>query len=342
MNISVRTIGCTGIVLIAVAAGYIPIPSLNVPELAQQADLIVVGQITSVTPKEFHTAEIAGQTVRVQTMHGEMHVDQTLKGSINSSRVEFIFELPDAPVGYKSISPSSYRIAFLNKTQSGYSLTSAYYPTLCAVPGVRANGTDILANLSRQLDGVLERAGSNYQEKREALNALKTLKTPIANAALKRALEDKALDLRLLASAALLERNDISGLSIGESVLTTRSEAVPDYLLHNIAYAISEGMRDPRAVPTLGKLLRLPNVETRRAAASALWHTASHAAAPFLATALEDGDFEVRYYAVIGLAEIADQPEWHPNMEVFRAEEGKYLQHWREWSLLNHMAAQAH
>jgi HEAT repeat protein len=215
-------------------------------------------------------------------MHGKMHVDQTFKGSINSPSVEFIFELPDAPIGYKSISPSSYRIVFLNKTQSGYSLTSPYYPTLCAGPGVRASGTDILANLSNQLDAVLESAGGNYQDKREALNALKTLRTPIANAALKRALGDKALDLRLLASAALLERNDISGLSIGESVLTTKPEAASDYLLHNIAYAISEGIRDPRAVPTLGKLLQLPNVEARRAAASALWHTGAHSAVPFL------------------------------------------------------------
>jgi hypothetical protein len=51
-----------------------------------------------------------------------------------------------------------------------------------------------------------------------------------------------------------------------------------------------------------------------------------------LATTLDDTDFEVRYYGVTGLAEISGQLEWHPNMEVFRAEEARYLRHWRDWA----------
>jgi HEAT repeat protein len=139
----------------------------------------------------------------------------------------------------------------------------------------------------------------------------------------------------LVVSAALLERNDISGLPISEDALTKQASTVPGYLIHNLDYAISQGVHDDRAIPVLARLLLLPEVETRRAAASALWHTHSRSAVSGLIQALNDEDFEVRYYGVVGLAEITGELEWHPNMEVFHQDETKYLQHWREWSNAN-------
>ncbi len=340
MQISVRAIRCTGIVVFAIVAYCIPIPTLNVLDLTQQADLIVVGRIISITPQDSHTTEVAGQTTRVQTMHGEMRVDQILKGSISSPSVAFTFDLPDAPIGYKSMTPSSYRIVFFSKKQGEYSFTSPYYPSLSAVPGLPVSGTDTLDNLTSQLRWVIESARTGFQQKQDALGALKTLDSSAATAALRRALDDRSIELQLVASAALLQRDDISGLAIAEAALTKRPPAIPDYILHNVAYAISQGVQDARAVPTLARLLRLPEIETRRAAASALWHTHSALAEPGLATALNDQDFEVRFYGVAGLAEITGQSGWHPNMEVFHEDEIKYLQHWRDWVRANYPVQQ--
>jgi hypothetical protein len=50
-----------------------------------------------------------------------------------------------------------------------------------------------------------------------------------------------------------------------------------------------------------------------------------------LATALDDDDVEVRYTAVMGLAETTGQKGWGPSMPAFVEDEQRYLQYWRDW-----------
>lgn len=324
------------LVLFGAITVAIPVPVLDVADLAERADLIAVGQIVSVTQENSQTVDIDGVPTPVHMTAGTMRVDQILKGTIDSSQLRFEFVLPDAPLGYGGVSPGTYRIVFFKKARAGYSFVSPYYPSCVATPGVPRREAGLLENVSYQLEAVLLAPGTQVAQKEEALHELRTLRTPTATHALVRALQEKTTDLQLTAVAALLERNDLSGMQIAEVALTARPPTIPSYLLHNIAYAISQGVRDDRAVPMLKRLLRVPDTETRRAAASGLWHTGSSAAAPALAAALNDGDFEVRYYGVIGLAEIAGQREWHPNMDVFRSEEARYLEHWRDWARTNY------
>ena len=91
-------------------------------------------------------------------------------------------------------------------------------------------------------------------------------------------------------------------------------------------------MKTEAAIPILVKLLSAADVEARRAAASSLRHTQSQAALGPLATALQDGDFEVRYLAVIGLAEITGQGEWRPLREDFKDNQERYIGHWQQWA----------
>ena len=42
-------------------------------------------------------------------------------------------------------------------------------------------------------------------------------------------------------------------------------------------------------------------------------------------------DFEVRFYAVVGIAKVVRQPGWQPNMIDFTRDQDKYLKHWKEW-----------
>jgi hypothetical protein len=184
MKLVIRVVCCIGIVGFATFASGTPIPVLNVLALAKNADLIVVGQIVSVDLKKTGSIELAGQTIKTQIMYGEMRVDQIIKGSADSSVVDFTFQLPYDAVGYKSVYPSTYRIMFFDKTPSGYSFTSPYYPSLCAVPGERVNGTEMLDNLSNELRAVVESTKASFQQKQEAINALRTLPIPAATAAL--------------------------------------------------------------------------------------------------------------------------------------------------------------
>jgi hypothetical protein len=46
---------------------------------------------------------------------------------------------------------------------------------------------------------------------------------------------------------------------------------------------------------------------------------------------LGDSDTKVRYFSVVGLAEITGQLEWRPNPDDFAASSTKYLNHWIAW-----------
>jgi len=172
-----------------------------------------------------------------------------------------------------------------------------------------------------------------------ALYALSTIRTPHSTTLLRQGLKEKESALRLNAAGFLLLRNDLSGMNLAESSLLHPEGDVPGYILHNVAYAISEGVRDSNAVPSLSRLVRAEDVETRRAAASALRHTGSRSALEPLAQALRDGDFEVRYDAVIGMAEITGQSDWAPNMELFQSREQDFLRPWRESAVANQSLA---
>jgi HEAT repeat protein len=61
-------------------------------------------------------------------------------------------------------------------------------------------------------------------------------------------------------------------------------------------------------------------------------HTGSNSAIDPLLSALDDLDPMVRYYSVVGLAEITGQTDWRPNIDDFTSDPNRYLKHWHEWS----------
>src|SRR5207248_11756470 len=131
------------------------------------------------------------------------------------------------------------------------------------------------------------------------------------------------------ALAALLRRGDISVLDTAEEVLSHPTPKVEKYLRRNVAVSV-EGIRDPRAITTLGRLLAAPDVETRRSSAGALRHMHSTAAIEALLVALENRDSGVRYQGVLGLAELSGQQnEWVPSIELFQKDEQHYLAYWK-------------
>jgi HEAT repeat protein len=81
----------------------------------------------------------------------------------------------------------------------------------------------------------------------------------------------------------------------------------------------------------LVRLLKSPSAEIRSAAAEGLWRTRSQEAVVPLLSMLVDPDAKVRYFSVVGLAEITGQLEWRPNPDDFAASGKNYVQHWIEW-----------
>jgi len=199
------------------------------------------------------------------------------------------------------------------------------------MPAAAAEGGALLDRLAACVGAVIESTETSPDQKRQAIFVLG--ETPGATSALLLQSASRLYEptLRLGAVAAMLLRNDISGLQLAAEALLLPAEGPPSETTQNLLSGISVGVKNPLAVPTLATLLRQGNDPVRRAAASALVHTASQSAIDALAQALDDGDYQVRYYAVVGLADITGQRDWRPNTDDFRDREASYLSYWKEW-----------
>jgi HEAT repeat protein len=82
-------------------------------------------------------------------------------------------------------------------------------------------------------------------------------------------------------------------------------------------------------IAVLGNLLNFKQVQFRRLASSALRASSNEAAIPLLITALGDVDSEVRYNAVMGLAEMFDDSKHAPSYKYFLENQDYYIDYWK-------------
>ncbi len=120
---------------------------------------------------------------------------------------------------------------------------------------------------------VLRTRAASQEEQIDAIDALDTIDTPNSTAALQRATQTQNLTLKLLASAALLRRNEISTLDSVVTTLLKDRTSVSESVLWKVSFAIENGVKDPRAIQPLSRLFSAGDVRLRRAAAGALRHT---------------------------------------------------------------------
>ncbi|MGC1417752.1 MAG: HEAT repeat domain-containing protein, partial [Candidatus Acidiferrum sp.] len=282
------------------------------------------------------TIQVGERSVSAHMMSGQLRADQVLKTPDTNLTplLTFHFVVPDEFIGWRSITPGSYGIFFLAGPASDLRLASPFHPFVVAIPGAEAQEGTTIERIIAQLGAVLESQGSSSEEKEEAIFTLSKTQSPAAVQVLNRA-EQEVQDprTRLSIAVSLLEHNDISTLPLAAAALLNPGPTIPADLLHNLCYAILIGVKNEKAVPVLTKLLRAGNVETRRAAASALTHTGSTSAIDALISGIDDPDVMVQYYCVVGLADITGQPDWRPNISDFTSTPSKSVKHWHEWRL---------
>jgi HEAT repeat protein len=191
---------------------------------------------------------------------------------------------------------------------------------------------------------VLRVKGGKKSERVAAIEALSTIKTEAGTTALKSAASEQPEPLNYLAADKLIERGDLSQLPLAERALQKSF----DIRIEEEGYSLSTGwnsieeISDRRAIPTLAKLVLAPDVRTRQAALRALGHTKDAAAILPLFKGLEDGDANVRWYAVMGLAELAGEDDeggaWYPDFKTFETNESLYVTHWETWAASRQIA----
>lgn len=309
-----------------------PVAPRNVPALTREADLIAVGRIGSVNDQGIQTLSIGGSVVPVRRMLAELTVTRILKGELNNTHVWFAFFVSDVR-GFQEVSASQFAAFFLRRVNAQeFAVLNPYYPSIVALPTGQIIEGDPLDKVAVELAHVLLTPGTSRDKRIDAIDALDSIDTPTSTAALLRATRTQDLTLKLLASAALLRRNEISTLNTVANKLLQDPQSVGESILWKLSFAIENGVKNPRAIPALSRLVSAGDVRVRRAGAAGLRHSNATDAIPALSKALSDSDQTVRYTAVIGLAEITAQYEWGPSIDLFQREEQRYLAHWKEWT----------
>lgn len=323
--------------LIATLAIGIPIPGLVLDDIINSSDLIVTGKVIASHEVSRNRQTIRGSTQLVRLVAADVLVVSVLKGT-SAPRVRVNYLMPlEEDVGYRNLPLGTSRVIFLKKVGPGFEFANPFYPSAPALTS-KDNQKDpsIRKNIIVAVASSLSADGVTVAEKHEALYFLEQSKAVESSGEIEKLLEsvDKGLSVR--AASVLLRLNQISALPFAEKVLTKGILDVEPWEIENLALSLSK-LRDERGIPTLRRLLRSGQLKTRQSAALALFDMKNPATRPALSEALSDTDFNVRYYAVIGLADSTSIAEWRPSVEVFRKEEGKYLEFWKAWARDNQL-----
>jgi HEAT repeat protein len=134
------------------------------------------------------------------------------------------------------------------------------------------------------------------------------------------------------AAVVLLQNDDVSAVDfVADRVLQT-SPPLDGTTQQHINTALLGRLKNPLAIPALIRLLGSTDATVRRGAAASLRRTQSQGALePLARTGLEDADQTVRYFAVMGLAELVGDYQHGPAITVYRQNESMYLDYWRTW-----------
>ncbi len=312
-----------------------PGPLLRVTELYQQSDIVAVGRVQETSAQEptsidWHGSRLPGRVIRV-----ELLVNKLIKGSSQPGSLFFDFFQPNAGVGFRTVSKGQYGMFFLKRSTSNViSVTSPYYPFIIALADIIQTAEVGLSRVAQELALVLNSPKTKLEEKISAINAIETINVPSVNLHLKDAFRKSNEQLKLYLASALLKRGDPSPLEYAVNAILAPPQPANRDQLFQLALSIESGIHDPDSLPLLVKLLRTKEARFRRPIAEAIRSIKIEAAIEPLSTLLYDSNIDVRYVAVIGLAEITGQYKWGPAEDVFQNDERQYLDYWKAWSRL--------
>jgi len=295
-----------------------PAPVLNVRYLAEQSAVIVKGRVLSVNQ------------VGTSKKSASFEADAVLKGKVPTRliTVEFSETLGVA------LEPGEYALLFLKNVKNGSYAFADPQVGKMAITSKDVPSAEVAQTTAGKLEAVIFASLSDPDPEvaRTALEQVGSLRKVQSTLAIREIAMSGPADLQGLAYVALLKLGDYSLLS--ESIRFVEQQ-VQDLDLQRLQSGVSEAIGDTtdrRVLPTLNSLLASPNLSLRRAAARALRHIGDPSSARALVAALDDGDRDVQYDAVMALAELAGaSPDNAPAREVFDKNPSKYLNNWKIW-----------
>ncbi len=265
-------------------------------------------------------------------MESSVEILNVLKGNeaLESIRIQVPVLLPSwGSASLDGIPGNSIKLLFLRKIDSNvYQVTDPHHPSLPGIP-VSINSIDPFNNVASVECQVASSDSSTLNDRLDAIWSLDRVNAPCIVPTLRELDSERVPVLSLTSENELVKRGDT--VSLNQAIIDALSTSVenPEYLRGNILHGIGEGKFDESAVPMLDELSKSDQVEARLAAARALKNIGTKRCVPSLRSLLGDSSGEVRYVAVIALADIYGMPKRHPSIPEFRKHEEKYTGYWK-------------
>lgn len=278
---------------------------------------------------------IRGVTQQYQTMHAHVRVDRILKGEVSSPVVTVTFLLPiRESIGYRGLDAAQYRLLFLGSSKAQpntYDLTSPYYPSLPALSTAPTAASNPLDSVTTELQQVISSSEADWMSRRQAMYYSHLSASEGITRALQLAVADPDTRVSIYASAFLLLRNSIAGMERAEKALTSELQSLRFDDRSTLLAGISRGIHDPKAVPSLHRLLASTDPEVRSAAVHGLATIGLRSSQALLVPVLRDPVLPVRFAAAEALADITGEFQWKPqSIEQFAKDQQQYLSHWSD------------
>lgn len=304
----------------------------NVEHLIANSDLVAVGKVIDVKDAGDGQYVSAGQTLYGRWQVATLSLRRILKGTFSEATVRFKTFIERSGL-YDFPSPGEIHIFFMRRELPGeYVPTEPDNPYLIASVDSPPMTGSLESRVVGEIAFVLKSSKSTPVERRQAVDTLAMIRTKRATAALAfAAIDDTIEDIRLVALAALLRRNEITLLDRAEEILRSVPPGEQPYPVAGLAVAL-QSIKDPKAIPVLAALASAPNEHVRENSVAALSQIGTQDAVEPLLKALNDKNQEVRFYAASGLAQVTGQTDWWVGPETYKAKEEYYLTHWREWA----------
>ena len=316
------------VVLVAVAACFastslaaVSIP-VDLKRDSEDAEFICVGETIPPHANDVRARQAAGSS----EVTCRFRIDRVLKGDIEPGQTIELKYLK----GQQHY--SGYDLVMLKRSGDSF----VYSRIECSVPvseeaySVYKKSGDVMANLRWEMINSLQ--SSSEWVVHSALAQAGILTKSDIEVYTKPKIN--APDLRTQASAlgvciaAGMDGYVIPALEVVEKLCgsdNNEGSGVPTSLLNQLTkLQIKPAMMAPVAAKLDSK-----SAEVRRIASFMLRQSKVDAAVPYLKSALNDSDSEVRYNAVFGIAMIKGDPKHAPSMDKFTEDEQAYIGYWK-------------
>lgn len=312
-----------------------PVRPVNLVDVVNSSDVIAVGVVTGIEELRANV-RMPGDRPRgdEHLFAANITVAHVLRGQSGPSLVTQ-FVVPNGLSRPSGLQPGRPQLLFIRRVGAHFEFTDIDLP---ALPLESLSASSEVA-ASEPIDRVLSliRAflhsrNGRFNDKVSTLHLLSGTPTDNVRSVLREMLQNPDANIQVHTAVVLLRVNDVAGLGLAEDALLRRRFDVSEELMSLLRGAVAEGLKDPAAVPTLGRLMTSPEAETRRVAAMALRRVRSATAIPLLLNALSDAELDVQYSAVMGLAEVTGAMPYPPSKPKFLQDPALFVTFWREWA----------